>query len=46
MSMGQVAGMCTSATLAGAFTRQQADAMNAPPDFVVESLLELLDLTD
>lgn len=44
--MGQAAGMFTTATLTGVATRRQAEAMNPPPDFVVDSLLELLDLTD
>jgi phosphoglycolate/pyridoxal phosphate phosphatase family enzyme len=43
--MGQAAGMFTAATLTGASTRQQAEALNPAPDFIVGSLLELLDLT-
>jgi arabinose operon protein AraL len=44
--MGQAAGMHTTATLTGASTRQQAEALNPAPDFIVDSLLELLELTD
>jgi arabinose operon protein AraL len=44
--MGQAAGMHTTATLTGASTRQQAEALDPAPDFIVDSLLELLELTD
>jgi arabinose operon protein AraL len=44
--MGQTAGMFTAATLTGASTRQQAQAMSPKPDFIVGNLLELLDLVE
>ena len=44
--MGQAAGMYTTATLTGATSRQEAEALNPAPDFIVDSLFELLDLTE
>jgi arabinose operon protein AraL len=44
--MGQAAGTFTAATLTGASTRQQAEAMSPAPDFIVGSLLELADLIE
>jgi arabinose operon protein AraL len=44
--MGQTAGMYTTATLTGASSREQAEALNPAPDIIVDSLLELLDLTE
>jgi arabinose operon protein AraL len=44
--MGQAAGMFTAVTLTGASTRQQAEAWKPAPDFIIGSLLELLDLTE
>lgn len=44
--MGQAAGMYTTATLTGAASRHEAEALNPAPDFIVDSLLELLDLTE
>jgi phosphoglycolate/pyridoxal phosphate phosphatase family enzyme len=44
--MGQTAGMFTTVTLTGASNRQQAEALSPAPDFIVSSLLELVDLTE
>ena len=42
--MGQQAGMVTTATLTGAATRADAEALAVPPDFVVNNLGEILEL--
>ncbi len=40
--MGQQAGMMTALTLTGASTREDAQHMNPPPDYIIENLGELL----
>jgi arabinose operon protein AraL len=41
--MGQLAGMVTTVTLTGASTREQALALENPPDLVVNNLYEILE---
>ena len=43
--MGQMAGMFTAVTLTGVSKRDDVKRMSSPPDFIIESLKELVDLT-
>ncbi len=46
MRMGQQAGFATAAALTGVSTRAHIAQMDQPPDFVIEGLLDLLELTE
>ena len=44
ITMGQRAGMFTAVALTGVSKRDDVQKMSSPPDFVIESLKELVDL--
>ena len=44
MRMGQQAGMVTAVALTGASTREDVARAATPPDFMIESLDELLEI--